>query len=251
MEQINGKGPPQAQQVPQKRQQEQHAQQGRCLPHASDADGKAELHRNLYQLQKQQQNQLAKQNARRDAAGDHHGGAQHRLPEAQGGDVPLFQTQNVVEPQFLLPPLYHKAVGVQQQHRGKQRHHKAADEHHGLQVGCTPYRLDDLVPGQEPQNVIHGGQRAAGEEIRAVIPAVAEQIYQSQPGKEAALTHGSHRLGSAPSGCRRSGGTGPPGSRRPGRAGDTPGRPAGTAPAPRGWRPSRSGSPSGWSARPC
>ena len=149
----------------------------------------------------------------------------------------LFQAQNVVEPQLPLPPLHHKAVGVQQQHRGKQHHHKAADGHHALQVGGAPHRLDDLVPGQEPQDIIHGGKSAAGEEIRAVIAAIAEQVHQSQPGKEAALTHGSHRLGSVPSGCRRCGGTGPPGPRRPGRAGDTPGRPAGTAPAPRGWRP--------------
>ena len=117
MEQLNGPGPPQTQQVPQQRQQEQRAQQHRRLSHAPDADGKAELHRDLHQLQKQQQNQLAEQDACRDAAGDHSGGAQQRFPETQGSDVALFQAQNVVEPQFLLPTLHHKAVGVQQQHR--------------------------------------------------------------------------------------------------------------------------------------
>ena len=44
------------------------------------------------QLQKQKQDQLAEQDARRDAAGDHGGGAQQRLPDAQGRDVPLFQS---------------------------------------------------------------------------------------------------------------------------------------------------------------
>lgn len=78
------------------------------------------------QLQKQQQNELAEQDARRNAARDRDGGAQQGLPDAQDGDVPLFKTQDAVKSQIFLPPLHNEAVGVQQEHRGKQRHNAAA-----------------------------------------------------------------------------------------------------------------------------
>ena len=159
------------------------------------------------------------------------------------GDVPLFQAQDVVKAQLPLAPLHHKAVGIEQQHGGEKGHHDASKPHQTLEIPGTPDGGHDVADGQVTQDIVHGRGAHAGEEIGPVVAPVPGQVHQRQPGKESALTHGLHRLGSARSGCRKCAGTAPPASPRPGRAGDTPFRPAGTAPARRGWPPSPSGSP--------
>ena len=102
----------------------------------------------------------------------------------------FFQTQDVVKAQLLLPPLHDEAVGVEQQHDRKQRHHNTPQIHQALEVSGAPDGGDDLAFRQVAEDIEHGGGAAAGEQIRPVILAVAQQIHQGQPGKEAGLTHG-------------------------------------------------------------
>ena len=241
VEQLHGPGPQEPRQIPHQRQQEEDAEEGSGVGHAGQADLKPVLDRQAGDLQQQEQHQLAQQHPRRKAPQDGRGGAVDGLPHHQMGDVALLQTQDVVEPQLPPAALHHKAVGVQQQDNGEQRHHQGAYVHQALEIPGPPDGGHDVAAGQVGEDVVHGGGHAAGEEIGPVEPAVAHQVHQGQPGEEAGLTHGPHRLPPKPSGCRRCGGTGPPGSRRPGRAGGTPARPAGTAPARRGWPPSPSG----------
>ena len=241
VEQLHRPGPEQPEQVPRQRQQKEEAEESGGIGHAGEADLKAVLHRQVGQLQQQQQHQLAQQQPCRETPQNGRGGAVERLPHHHVGNVALLQPQDVVEPQLPPAALHDEAVGVQQQDHGEQRHHQPAQVHQALKISGPPDGGHDVAEGQVGEDVVHGGGQAAGEQIRPVEPAVAHQVHQGQPGEEAGLTHGPHRLPPKPSGCRRCGGTGPPGSPRPGRAGGTPARPGGTAPARRGWPPLPSG----------
>ena len=109
------------------------------------------------------------------------------LPEAKQSDVPLFQPQNVIKPQLPLPPFHDEAVGIEQQCSGKKRHHNTSQIHQALEISGAPDRGNDLAGGQVTENVEHGRGTAAGEQIRPVVLAVAQQVYQGQPGKEAPM----------------------------------------------------------------
>ena len=241
-------GTVQLKEVPAKRQGHQRGKEDGRLADPRQTDGKAEQHGQAGHFQNHQQHQFGQENAREDPPHDDCGGAQQRLPAHHQSDVALFQAQNVIQAQLLLPPLHNEAVGVEQDHSGKEGHHKAAHVAQGLEVHGTPDGLQGLMSGEEAENVVHSCHAAAGEKVRPVVPPVPGQIHQSQPGKEAGLTHGTHRLVPIPSACRRCGGTGTPGFLRPGRAGGIPARPAGTAPVRRGWQPLPSESPLKWSA---
>lgn len=54
----------------------------------------------------------------------------------------------------------------------------------------TPDGGDDVAFRQVAENVEHGGSAAAGEKIGTVVPAVAQQVYQGQPGKKPDLRMG-------------------------------------------------------------
>ncbi len=237
VEQLHGSGAVQAEEILEQRQDHQHGEEDGRLRDSRQADGKAEQHRQVGHPENHQQHQLGQENARENSAADHRRRAQGRLPAHHQGDVPLLQTQNVVEAQLLLPPLHDETVGVQQDYGGKEGHHKAAHVAQGLEVHGPPDGFQRLVASEKAEDVVHGRHTDAGEEVGAVVPSVPHEVHQGQPGKEAGFTHGTHRLGRAPSACRRCGGTGTPGSPRPDRAGGKPGRPAGRAPVRRGWRP--------------
>ncbi len=230
-------GPVQPQEVAQQRQGHQRGEEDGRLANSRQADGKAEQHRQMGHFQHHQQHQLGQENARQNPSGDHRRGAEKRLPAHHQGDVPLLQPQDVVKAQLLLPPLHDEAVGVEQDDSGEERHHKAPHAGQGLEVHGSPDGFQGLMAREEAEDVVHGRNAAAGEEIGPVVPPVSGQVHQSQPGEKAGFTHGTHRLARAQSACRRCGGTGTPESPRPGRAGGTPARPAERAPFRRGWRP--------------
>ena len=196
---------------------------------------------------KEKRHQLLQQQSRQDPAADADEGGVDCLHSQHPGDVPLSHPQNVIKSQLLPPPLHEEAVGIaEKDHRENGDDEKAERHEHG-EVDIAGH--DGQVPGSgQGRDDIEGRRRAhQRQEVGHVELAVPDDVAPGQLRVESGLTHGSHRLGRAPSGCRRCGGTGPPGSPRPGRAGDRPGRPAGRAPARRGWPPSRSGSPSRWS----
>lgn len=190
------------------RQCKEGGKQGSGADHSLAADFKTEFHRQLRDLQQQQKRQLAEKNPDCNAACDGDPCTVSRFPETKQGNMPLFQSQNVIESQFPLAPLHHKAVGVEQQRSGKKCHHNTAQIHQTLEVSGPPDGGDDLAVRQVTEDIVHGRGTAAGEQVRPVVPAVAQQIYQGQPGEKAGFTHGNRPPLPEWSGCRRCGGTG-------------------------------------------
>ena len=87
-----------------------------------------------------------------------------------------------------MPPFHDETVGIEQNNRREDPHHGAANAHHGLKICRAAHRSQRLRPRQKAQHVIHP-YGAAGDEIGAVKPPVSRQVHQSQPRKEAILTH--------------------------------------------------------------
>ena len=236
-EQLHGAGPADADQIAHQCQSKEGGKEGGGVRNAPAADLKTKFHRKPGDLEQQQQCQLAEEDAGGDTARNGGQGTVKGLPQTQQGDVPFFQPEDVVKSQLPLTLLHGEAVGIEQQNAGKESHHDAPQIHQALEIRGTPDGGDDVAFRQVAENVEHGGSAAAGEKIGTVVPAVAQQVYQGQPGEETGLTHGPRLPLPGPSGCRRCGGTGSPGSLRPDRAGGTPRRPGGTVPGPHDWQP--------------
>lgn len=153
------------------RQCKEGGKQGSGADHSLAADFKTEFHRQLRDLQQQQKRQLAEKNPDCNAACDGDPCTVSRFPETKQGNMPLFQSQNVIESQFPLAPLHHKAVGVEQQRSGKKCHHNTAQIHQTLEVSGPPDGGDDLAVRQVTEDIVHGRGTAAGEQVRPVVPA--------------------------------------------------------------------------------
>ena len=65
----------------------------------------------------------------------------------------LLHTQDVVEADFLLPPLQQKTVGIEQEDEGEDAHDDDAETHdHGKRRG---HLFNPLADGKECDNVKH------------------------------------------------------------------------------------------------
>ena len=246
--QLHGALPPHPdevhEKVPQKDQREKRYGGENSLPR--DVEGKA-CAMEGHDAAKEKRHQLLQQQSRQDPAADADEGGVDCLHSQHPGDVPLSHPQNVIKSQRLPPPLHEEAVGIaEKDHRENGDDEKAERHEHG-EVDIAVH--DRQIPGsrQGPDDVEGRSGTPQRQKIGYIELPVADDVAPGQLRVESGLTHGSHRLGRAPSGCRKCGGTGLPGSPLPGRAGGRPGRPAGRAPARHGWPPSRSGSPSRWS----
>ena len=245
--QLHGALPPHPDEVHEKVSQQDQRKERCGVEDSLHGDIKSEAAAEVHDPAEEQRHQLLEQQSREDAAADADEGGVDRLHPKHPGNVPLAHAEDVVEPQLLPPPLHEEAVGIAEEDHGEDGDDEKADEHEHGEVEIAGHDGQVPCPGQGPDDVEGRRRTHQRQEVGHVELPVADDVAPGQLRVESGLTHGSHRLGRAPSGCRKCGGTGPPGSPRPGRAGDRPGRPAGRAPARRGWLPSRSGSPSRWS----
>ena len=236
-QQVHGPGQVQYPQVAQNQQQEHPAHDQRRFHHALDADLKPQGDLKLQQPQKAHERQLGKQHPCAQAQHQAAQAQEHGFQDQHMGHLALFHAQDVVQPQFLLPALHDKAVGVDQYAHHHHGQYDGAQLQHEADVVRAAHLGHHVAVGKEADDIEQRRAQGAGQQVGAVEQAVLEQVLHGQAGVKGELTHGAHRLWSAWSGYRRPWRTFVQNSSRPGTADGIPPRPAGTAPAPRGWPP--------------
>ena len=84
------------------------------VAHGSGRDGKRERDRLPHQMGEQKVHQLVQQDAHRQPQQQADEQHEHRFPENQAGEVPLFHAQNVVQAELLFAAAHEEAVGIEQ-----------------------------------------------------------------------------------------------------------------------------------------
>ena len=115
------------------------------LPKRLRVKDKAHLHRQVAHPQQHKKQQLGKHHPKEHAARHRSRIKQDRLEEQHDADMLLFQSQNVVQTEFLLPPFYQEAVGIDQKEDQDQRKDPLSHIQHHPRITASRQHLDDIV----------------------------------------------------------------------------------------------------------
>ena len=126
--------------------------------------------------------QLGQRHAQRKADG---GGArvgQQRLPQQDAGDVALAHAQHVVQAELPAAAADEERMGVKQEDQGEKGDDHAAKAHDKGGAASAGHLGQQCGHRQAHENVEHGGDAGAGQQVRQVQPAVLLHARPRQTG---------------------------------------------------------------------
>ena len=183
-QQGDGIGPAQLPQAVQVQQGEDDPEEQQAVAQGVQVDEQAVARLPAHQAQEQQFRELAQGDAPCQPQDQGQDGDHHRLHQQEYTQVPLTQTQDIVQAELHLPAAHEEGVGVKEKDHGEQ----ADDEHAHTQAALHRGAPSDGVQlGQVPQvahDVAHQHHPGAGEEIGEIEAAVFPKTAQSQLGIE-------------------------------------------------------------------
>ena len=109
------------------------------------------------------------------------GGGEQRLQRAQQGDVPLAQTQYMVQAELPLPPPDQEGIGVKQEQQREHRNDPCAETQNHPGAAAALHALQQRAVPQLAHHIVHGHRTHAGEDIGQVQPLILADAVPRKP----------------------------------------------------------------------
>ena len=172
VQQGDGAPPPHLYQCADQRQQEDGQIDQRRLRHNTAPHRKGEFHLRLNGGAQAHLHRKGQRHAQNQSRHQRDGRRYQRLDGAQQREMPLAQTQHVVQAELPLPPPDQKGIGVEQKQRREHRNDPAAQPQNNMGRAAALHVPQQVAAAQLAHHIMRHHHAHAGEDIGQVQPLI-------------------------------------------------------------------------------
>ena len=177
-------------QLPQRAQEDQGVdggEQAQRQKQRGNADGEGVGDPEVEELQQGHLRQLGQQDAQRQTDEGSGAAGEQRLPQQDAGDVALAHAQHVVQAELPAAAANQERMGVKEEDQGEKSDDHAAEAHDQGRAAAAGHLRQYRGHRQAHEDVEHGGDAGAGQQVRQVQPAVLLHARPRQTGVKSAV----------------------------------------------------------------